>query len=81
MCPEGQILVISEALLCSSGVSLNFSISSSSAHRLETPGWAPSPPVPQLSAPPTQNRMWVSGGEGECGVGVGSGLRTQLPEA
>ena len=49
--------------------------------RLETPGWAPSPPVPQLSAPPTQNRMWVLGGEGECGVGVGSGLRTQLPEA
>ena len=28
-----------------------------------------------------QNRMWVSGGEGECGVGAGSGLRTRLPEA
>lgn len=48
-----------------------------------TDPWLPPihPPVPQLSAPPTQNRMWVSGGEGECGVGVGSGLRTRLPEA
>lgn len=78
VCPEGEILVIPEALPCSSeGFHWAFSIPPSSAHRLETPGCPLHLPVPQLSPllPRTEcGCQEVKEGSVGSGWGVASGL-------
>ena len=69
--------MILEALPCSSGLSLNFSIPSSSAHRLQTPGCPPSTPRCP-SCPPLPPRTGCGCREVKESVGSGRGVASGL---